>query len=53
MREPADRHQRSTQELRISGVDQGKERKAVVERSEAHRRWVGDEDGDGACRGID
>jgi hypothetical protein len=52
MREPADRHQRSTQELRIAGVEPGKERKAVVERSEAHRRWVG-EDGDGACRGID
>jgi hypothetical protein len=34
------------------GADDGKERKAVAERSEAHRRWIG-EDVDGACRGID
>jgi hypothetical protein len=48
----SDRHQRSTRELQTLESDEGKERKAVVERSEAHRRWVGD-DSDGACRGID
>jgi len=52
MREHADRHQRSTQELRIMRTEEGKERKAIVERSEAHRRWIG-EDLDGACRGFD
>jgi hypothetical protein len=38
--------------MRVPGVEEGKERKACEERTEAHRRWVGD-DADGACRGID
>jgi len=25
----------------------------LTERAEAHRRWVGDDDGEPACRGID
>jgi hypothetical protein len=33
-------------------VESEKARKAVAERSEAHRRWIAD-DGDVACRGID
>lgn len=52
MRDHGNRHDRSTKEMRAPGVDEGKERKAVDERTAAHRRWVGD-DGDGACRGID
>jgi hypothetical protein len=48
-----DRQQRSTQEMRTQGAGDGKERKAVAERSEAHRRWIGEDGDDGACRGID
>jgi hypothetical protein len=51
MREP-DRHQRPSRDSRKPGADEERERRAVIERSEAHRRWIGD-DGDGACRGID
>ena len=39
--------------MRTPGVEEGKERKAVAERSEAHRRWIGEDGDDGACRGID
>jgi hypothetical protein len=52
MHERAERPSRTTRELRKSGADDGRERKAVIERSERYRRWIG-EDGDGACRGID
>lgn len=52
MREIVERPSRSTRELRTPGVEEGRERKAVIERSERYRRWIG-EDGDGACRGID
>jgi hypothetical protein len=55
MPERADRHTRPIRDTRKPGVDDddGRERKAVNDRSDAHRRWVGEDGDDGACRGID
>lgn len=53
MYERAERQSRTTRELRKSGgAEEGRERKATMDRCERYRRWIG-EDGDGACRGID
>jgi hypothetical protein len=53
MREAVDRQQRPIREIPTQAGDEVRAHQQALARSEAHRRWVGEDADDGACRGID
>ena len=52
MTEQQNRHLRLTTETSLTVVNDNRPRKAVDERVEAVKRWIGEDD-DSCCRGID